>query len=134
MPYNNEMTELLLESLDVSQLVPASLAPWRPLVLDGMAFFLARLPAHRQAAIFADQFALPEDTDAATRLVTLLVQCPTLHKLGQVLARNRQLPVEIRRQLQTLESMLPTTPMEQILCRIREELPDDLPVTLAPLT
>lgn len=132
MPNNNEMTKLLLESLDVSQLVPASLAPWRPLVLDGMAFFLARLPAHRQAAILADQFALPEDTDAATRLVTLLVQCPTLHKLGQVLARHRQLPVEIRRQLQTLESMLPTTPMAQILCRIREELPDDLPVTLAP--
>lgn len=125
------LDDTLLESLGVSQLVPASLAPWRPLVVDGMKFFLERLPAHRLATLFADQFALPEYADAATRLVTLLSQCPTLHKLGQVLARNRQLPTEIRRQLQTLESMLPTTPMEQVLLRIRDELPHDLPITLA---
>ena len=125
------LDDALLDSLGVSQLVPASLAPWRPLVVDGMKFFLERLPPPRLADIFAGQFALPQDADAATRLVTLLSQCPTLHKLGQVLARNRQLPEEIRRQLQTLESMAPTTPMEQVLRRLREELPRDLPISLA---
>ena len=132
---NSPMTVLiddtLLDSLGVFQLIPASLAPWRPLVVDGMKFFLERLPVHRLADLFADQFALPQDAGPATRLVTLLAQCPTLHKLGQVLARNRQLPQEVRSQLQTLESMTPSTPMEHILLRIREELPQDLPVVLA---
>lgn len=125
------LNDALLESLGLSQLVPRSLAPWRPLVADGIAFFLERLPAHHQQEIFAGQLALPDNADAATRLVTLLSQCPTLHKLGQVLARNRQIPAEVRQQLQTLESMLPTTPMDQVLTRLREELPHDLPIVLA---
>jgi ubiquinone biosynthesis protein len=128
---NTILGDALFDSLGVSQLVPASLAAWRPLVVDGMKFFLERLPAHRLADIFADQFALPQNADAATRLVTLLSQCPTLHKLGQVLARNRQLPEVVRRQLQTLESMAPTTPMEQVLLRIREELPHARSIVLA---
>lgn len=123
--------DALLDSLGVSQLVPASLASWRPLVVDGVKCFLERLPAYRLADIFADQFALPQNADAATRLVTLMSQCPTLHKLGQVLARNRQLPEEVRRQLQTLESMAPTTSTEQVLLRVREELPHALPIVLA---
>lgn len=125
------LDDSLLESLDLPQLVPASLAAWRPLVVDGMKFFLERLPAHRLEAIFADQFALPADAGAATRIVTLLSQCPTLHKLGQVLARNRQLSEEIRRELQTLESMLPATPINAVLARIRAELPHGPPIRLA---
>lgn len=125
------LNHALLESLGLSQLVPQSLAPWRPLAADGIAFFLERLPAHHQQEIFAAQLALPDDADPAIRLVTLLSQCPTLHKLGQVLARNRHVPVELRLQLQTLESMLPTTPMEQVLIRLGEELPHDLPIVLA---
>ncbi len=121
----------LLDSIGLDRLLPASLAAWHPLVADGVAFFLGRLPAHRLEAILADQLALPEDADAAVRLVTLLAQCPTLHKLGQVLARNRQLPDEVRRQLQTLESLLPATPMEQVLGRLHDELPDSMPVDIA---
>jgi len=117
------LNDALFESLGLPQLLPASLAAWRPLVSDGMKFFLTRLPAHRVQAIVVGQLALPEDADAAARLVSLLLQCPTLHKLGQVLARNRQLPRQIRLGLQTLESMLPSTPMEQVLERIHEELP-----------
>lgn len=125
------LDDSLLESLDLPQLVPGSLVAWRPLVADGMKFFLERLPVHRLEAIFAEQFALPADAGAATRVVTLLSQCPTLHKLGQVLARNRQLPEEMRRELQTLESMLPATPLNAVLARIHAELPHGPPLRLA---
>ncbi|WP_136414728.1 AarF/UbiB family protein [Herbaspirillum sp. ST 5-3] len=121
----------LLESISLHQLLPSSLAPWRPLLADGMTFFLGHLPAHRQEEILAHQLALPARADAPIRLATLLVQCPTLHKLGQVLARNRQLPEEIRHQLQKLESMPPTTPMESVLTRLHDELSDDPPVDVA---
>lgn len=125
------LNDALLDSIGVSQLVPPSLAAWRPLVADGMKFFLERMPEHHLETILAGQLALPLNADAATRLVTLLSQCPTLHKLGQVLARNRHIPMEVRRQLQTLESMLPATPMEHVLSRIRDELGNEVPVILA---
>lgn len=125
------LNDAFLDSIGLSQLVPPSLAPWRPLVAEGMQFFLERMPAHHQEAIIAGQFALPADADAATRLVTFLSQSPTLHKLGQVLARNRHIPIEVRLQLQTLESMLPATPMEQVLARVHAELPRGTSVTLA---
>lgn len=125
------LNDSLLDSIGLSRLVPPSLAPWRPLVAEGMRFFLERMPAQHRDAVLAAQWALPAEADAALRLVTLLAQCPTLHKLGQVLARNRHIPREVRTQLQTLESMLPATPIAQVLARIRAELPQELPVTLA---
>lgn len=125
------LNDSLLASLGLPQLIPGSLAAWRPLVFDGMKFFLRGLPPPRLEAIFAAQFALPAEAGATTRAITLLSQCPTLHKLGQVLARNRQIPQEMRRALQTLESMLPATPIGEVLARIRAELPHRLPIRLA---
>lgn len=130
-PIKNMLNDALLESLGVSRLVPLSLAAWRPLVVDGMNFFLDRLPSHRLEDIIAAQLALPPGADAAARLAALLSRCPTLHKLGQVLARNRHLPTEVRLQLQTLETMQPGTPMEPVLARLRDELGQEPPVVLA---
>lgn len=126
------MDEALLASLGLDELLPAALAEWRPLLLDGMCFFLERLPARRLTAIVADQLALPADASPARRLVALFGQCPTLHKLGQVLARHRGLHPELRRHLQALESMPPETPMEPLLARIRREIGDDASVAVAP--
>lgn len=128
---NKMLNDVLLESLGLSRIVPPSLMAWRPLVIDGMNFFLQRLSSRRLQAIVAAQMMLPQSADAAVRLATLLSQCPTLHKLGQVLARNRYLPLEVRQQLQTLETMQPGTPMELVLARLRKELGRDLPLALA---
>ena len=109
-------------SLGIDELVPAPLAPWRPLVVEAMAFFLQHLPADRLAAIVGDQLALPRNTPADARLVALLTRCPTLHKLGQVLARRQDLHPDLRRRLQALESMPPTVPPATITARVHEEL------------
>jgi ubiquinone biosynthesis protein len=111
-----------LASLGVDEVVPSALAPWRPLVVEALEFFLDRLPPPRLAAIMADQFALDGDASPARRLVALLAHCPTLHKLGQVLARNAGLHPELRSHLQSLESMPATVPMTSIHERIRHEL------------
>lgn len=125
------INEEMLASFGLHELVPEPLAAWRPLVSDGLAFFLERLPAERLMAIVADQLMLPASADASKRLVTLLAHCPTLHKLGQVIARYPGLHPELRRQLQTLESMPSTTPIRQVLDCIRAELPANLPITVA---
>jgi len=121
----------LLDALALDRLVPDSLARWRPLVSEGLLFFLDRLPPEHLEEIVAAQFALALDTDPHQRVVTLLAQCPTLHKLGQVVARDRRLDAGLRARLQTLESLPAVTPMAAVRSRIRAELPPDAPVTLA---
>lgn len=126
-PMNRE----LLQAVGVEQLVPESLARWRPLVADGVLFFLNELAPKRRAEILAAQVALPVDADPDQRLIAMLTQCPTLHKLGQVLARNRGIPEVVRQRLQTLESMPASTPMPDLLAHIRRELPADAALTIA---
>ena len=111
----------LTEALRIAQLVPEAHAAYRPLLADGLQFFLERLPPTRLAHLFAEQLSLPQAATSARRLVTLLRQCPTLHKLGQVVARDRRLAPELRENLQGLESLEPTTPMEAINAIIQRE-------------
>jgi ubiquinone biosynthesis protein len=78
----------------------------------------------RLTAILVEQQALPSDASLAQRLTALLFHCPTLHKLGQVVARNQNLDQELRRRLQTLESMPATTGVDAIRQVIGSELKD----------
>ena len=121
-------SEELFASLGLHELIPTPLAVWRPLVSDGLAFFLERLPAERLMGIVAElmQWQDDSDSDTARRLVALLTHCPTLHKLGQIVARHPSLNEDLRRQLQTLETLPPTTPPATVLARIRAELRGDI--------
>ena len=82
--------QVLAETLGLAQLLPEAHAAYRPLLVDGLRFFLERLPPPRQARILTEQLRLPGHTSPARRLVTLLRQCPTLHKMGQVVARDQR--------------------------------------------
>ena len=110
------------QALDVSPLVPDQYAPFRPLVADAVAFFVERLPLPRLTEIIAAQCALPTEAAAEERLATLISRCPTLHKLGQVVARDRRLAPAVRVRLQTLETLEPATPVETVMSTVRSEL------------
>jgi len=110
--------------VDITPLVPEVYADYRPLAADALAFFLRHLSPPRLTAILAEQHALPSDAGVAQRLTALLFHCPTLHKLGQVVARNRKLDRELRSRLQTLETMPGTTCGEAVKQVIRRELGD----------
>ena len=112
----------LAEELRLAQFVPEAHAAYRPLLMDGLQFFLERLSPARLASILAEQLRLPRTTPPARRLAVLLRRCPTLHKLGQVVARDRRLTPELRANLQGLESLEPTTPMAEIAAIIQREL------------
>lgn len=103
-------------------IVPDCYAEFRPIVADGLTFFLHRLPPHRLTAILAAQAQLPHGADLPQRLVSFLAACPGLHKLGQVLARNRHLDARLRAQLQLLESMEPHTPLARLWLDLDREL------------
>jgi ubiquinone biosynthesis protein len=108
--------------VDISPLVPEIYAHYRPVVADAVVFFLQHLSAPRLNAILTEQQALEGDASIAQRLTALMFHCPTLHKLGQVIARNQNLDRELRSRLQTLESMPVTTCEDTIKQVIRREL------------
>ncbi len=110
--------------VDITPLVPQVYAAYRPLVADAVVFFLHRLSKPRLTALLAEQQSLGSEASTAQRLTTLLFHCPTLHKLGQVVARNQNLDLELRQRLQTLETMPVTTCEQSIRQVIRSELPD----------
>ncbi len=122
--HTSHVWESLSPTLDISELVPEEYAAYRPVVTDALFLFLEHLPAERSAAIIADQMSLPADTGVRQRLIHLMHQCPTLHKLGQVVARHQKLDLELRERLQGLESMPPVTPFEEVLPIIARQLPD----------
>ncbi len=99
------MAGLFSHGFALAELLPPSLLSHAPLLADALDFFFAALPAERQQELTCAQAALPPGAPAAIRALTLLQACPTLHKLGQMLARHRPLPLELRRRLQQLESM-----------------------------
>ena len=80
----------------VSRLVPEAYVKWRPPVRDAMMFVVARLSAARLAPKLLEQFELPENTPAETRLLRLIAKVPGLQKLGQVIARNQNLRPALR--------------------------------------
>jgi ubiquinone biosynthesis protein len=93
--------------LDVGALVPPGYQAYRPAIVAALGFFLERLPAGRVVEILTAQAALPENASVADRLVAIAECCPVLHKLGQVLARDRRLAAGLRLKLQRLETLQP---------------------------
>ncbi len=122
----------LNEILDIAPLVPQEYAAYRPLIRDALLFFLERLPPHRQTVIVVEQLQMAEDTGLVDRVGALLHHCPTLHKLGQFVARNQHLAPTLRTRLQALEFMTPTTPVAEILETIQQELGDNPDVVVHP--
>jgi len=125
----------LVESLDVEQILPQCYASYRPLMVDGLCFFLERIPAHRLAEIVSDQFEMAADKGYADRVLALLHRCPTLHKLGQVICRDCRLSHELRVRLQRLESVTPTTRVDELPSDVLQELEnmEDIELSTRPL-
>ena len=112
----------LVESFDVERILPECYAAYRPLLVDGLCFFLERLPAHRFAQIVSEQVGMAADTSFADRVLALLHHCPTLHKMGQVVSRDRRLSQVLRQRLQRLESVTPMTRLEDLPSEVLQEL------------
>jgi ubiquinone biosynthesis protein len=102
--------------------VPEAYAAYRRPLSAALAFFLDNLSPDRAAAIVADQWALPSTANDSERLVTLASRSPTLHKLGQILARDRRLDIELREKLQRLESMPARSTIAELRPLIEREL------------
>jgi ubiquinone biosynthesis protein len=110
------------ESLDFGALVPEAYERYRPAIVDGLVFFLENLSADRAMDILAEQALMPPSAAVGERLVAIARHCPVLHKLGQVMGRNRRLPPGFRRLLQQLESVPSTLDVSEARALAEAEL------------
>jgi ubiquinone biosynthesis protein len=114
--------EWLVGDAVIGALLPGEYSAYRRPIVEGLQHFLAGLPGGAIAEILRDQTALPAEASAEERLVTLAERCPALHKVGQILARDRRLDLELRRHLQRLESLPPTTDLTTLRLTLEADL------------
>jgi ubiquinone biosynthesis protein len=114
--------DFLLNEAAVAAVLPGDYARWQQPIRGALVYFLAGLPPERQAAILAAQATLPASATLAERLALLARNCPTLHKLGQILARDRHLAAELRHRLRDLESLPSSIPFETLHEVLTQEL------------
>ena len=96
---------------------------WRPLVRDAMQFVVMQLSSERLAPKVVEQLELPTDTPPERRLLRLIARVPGLQKIGQVLARNRELHPPLRRALSELENGISDVTVSEIRHIIAAEIP-----------
>lgn len=93
--------------------VPKSLKRFEEMISDGIAFFLAKAGCASLKKAILKQYSLPLNCTPEERLLNLFLQFPSLHKLGQLVARNPGIDSWVKGFL---------TPLEQ--GRVTSELPD----------
>ena len=130
-PFSHSSETLLAQDLDAGALVPERHAAYGPVIRDALLFFLQSLPLDRQWTMAREQLALPRQASLIARVALLLHRCPSLHKLGQVLAHDRSLPPDLLERLQALETMPAMTPLSAITRVISEDLGSPPGLTLA---
>jgi len=101
----------------VELLVPEVHHDWRPLVREAIIFVVSKLSASRLAPKIVEQMRLGPEISPEVRLLRFIAKVPGLQKIGQVLARNRNLHPRLRRALIQLENGISDVSTEQV-CEI----------------
>ena len=120
--WRQELGKWTIRMVPVERLVPKVHEEWRPLVREAILFVVSRLSASRLAPKIVEQMGLPPDTSAEVRLLRFISKVPGLQKIGQVLARNRNLHPRLRRALIKLENGISDVTVEEIRAILNREL------------
>jgi ubiquinone biosynthesis protein len=118
--------DLIGALLPVEELVPDTYENWRPVVRDGFAFIGARLSPERLIPKLIEQMRLPPDTAPEERVVIFARRIPSLQKIGQTIARNKDLAPELRSRLAELEDGIHEVSAPEIRVEVERQLGDAL--------
>jgi ubiquinone biosynthesis protein len=84
--------------------VPEIYDHYRHLVRDGIEFFLSRVSRRRLVDLVVSQLKMDPGAGSQERLLELAKRFPTLHKLGQIIARHPRIDPAVRKWLIHLEN------------------------------
>ncbi len=105
--------------------IPDVYDQYRALVKDGVCFFLSRIGLGRLLDVICTLAVMSEECPAEERLFEIAKSFPTLHKLGQIIARNRHLEPEVKKWLVSLENGAYGTSIESVMVQIDQELQEE---------
>ena len=126
--------DLLLDEAAFASILPTEHAHFARPIRDGLSMFLGGLPPTQQVSIMRAQAKLPASASFSQRIGVLARSSPVLQKIGQILARDKRLPLELRSYLSELESLAPSVSQTVLEEALRRELGplDRLGITLGP--
>jgi ubiquinone biosynthesis protein len=120
--FARRMAREIIAHTQPEKAIPTVYARYRPVVRDGIQFFLSQVSAKRLVALAVRQLKMGADVSKRQRLLELAKQFPTLHKLGQFIARNPHLDPAVKNWLVQLENGSYGTPATAIKKRISRQL------------
>ena len=112
----------IVERTQPQQAIPEIYGLYRSVVRDGIEFFLSQVGRHRLMELVVSQLKLDPEAGTQERLLELAKRFPTLHKLGQIIARNPNIDPVVKKWLIHLENGCYGTPLDGIMKRIDGQL------------
>jgi ubiquinone biosynthesis protein len=120
--FTQRVAREIVERTQPQQAVPEIYGHFRSVVSDGIQFFLSQVGRQRLIELVVSQLKLDPGAASQERLLELAKRFPTLHKLGQVIARNPTIDPELKKWLVHLENGCYGTPLDGIMERIGSQL------------
>jgi ubiquinone biosynthesis protein len=118
-----QILEFFLHQSQALDLIPPQWRQmWLPIAHDGLLYFLDHLSQDRLLERFVDIAFLPPGTDRGQYLLAFTAKTPSLQKVGQILARNKELDKDYRAALQQLENSIQTTPRDELVAFIEQQV------------
>jgi ubiquinone biosynthesis protein len=102
--------------------IPEMYAHYHALVRDGIEFFLSSVDSQRLLDLAVEQLKMDPAAGHEERLLALAKRFPTLHKLGQIIARHPHIDPVVKRWLVQLENGRYGTPGAGLLAKIQDQL------------
>ncbi|WP_419660386.1 AarF/UbiB family protein [Desulfosarcina variabilis] len=120
--FGTRMAQQIVARTRPEQAIPETYAHYRSLVRDGIEFFLSQINRERLLDLVVSQLSMDIETCCQQRLLALAQAFPTLHKLGQLIARHPDIDPAVRQWLIGLENGLYGTDPAELMGRIHEQL------------
>lgn len=120
--FTQRVAREIVERTQPQQAVPEIYGHFRSVVSDGIQFFLSQVGRQRLIELVVSQLKLDPAAASQERLLELAKRFPTLHKLGQVIARNPTIDPALKKWLVQLENGCYGTPLDGIMERIGGQL------------
>lgn len=118
-----QVLEQLVHRSHVLDMVPEKTRDlWLPIVHDALIFFLGHLSEDRLFEHIWNLTQMPPELPRGERILKFSSKIPTLQKIGQILARNEFIPIDIKKSLQALENSIRTTTRDQLVSFIAQDL------------
>lgn len=102
--FRKSAVQEIIKGTQPERVIPDVYHPYRALVLDGIRFFLSHISHERLLDVMVRQIQMDRFSATEERMLELAKQFPTLHKLGQIIARNQNIAPEVKTWLVQLEN------------------------------